>query len=299
MTTQTLSSTPSLVAGNPGTRKARPAHGFRPGKLVRNLVVIILSVVWLIPTYLLIVNAITPSGNYTGAPLWLPTQGFGLFQNILDGLNGGSFVASAFSSLLYAVVGAGVAVLFATAAAYAIVIMPVKRKMLWFWLIYAGTLLPLQVFAIPLFFAASYTNLYDTHLGLIIVYVAICIPFAFFVIRNFLTTIAPEITEAARLDGASWLRMFLQIHVPLARSAMAAGFVFQFIFIWNELFFGITLSISPGVQPVMAALAGLQGVYATVSEPAILATALAVSIPTVAMFFGFQRFFVSGLSSNL
>jgi multiple sugar transport system permease protein len=80
---------------------------------------------------------------------------------------------------------------------------------------------------------------------------------------------------------------------------MAAGFVFQFIYIWNELFFGITLSVSPDVQPVMAALAGLQGTYSTVGEPAILAAALVVSIPTVAMFFGFQRFFVSGLSTNL
>ena len=273
--------------------------GFSFGRLVRNVVVIALAVIWLIPTYLLVVNAITPSLKYNGAPVWLPNRGFGLFDNIVAGLQGSGLYAGALNSLIYAVVGAGLAVLFATAAAYAVVVLPMKRKMVWFWLIYAGTLLPLQVFAVPLFLGEAYTNLYDTQPGLIIVYVALCIPFAFFVVRNFLTTLPPEITEAARLDGAGRFRLFWRIHVPLARPAMAAGFVFQFIYIWNELFFGITLSISPTVQPVMAGLAGLQGQSSLVSEPVILATALLVSIPTVAVFFGFQRFFVSGLSTNI
>lgn len=270
----------------------------RPALALRAVVVTAISVLWLVPTYLLVVNAFVPESSYKAQPAWLP-QGFGFFGNLASALAAGAFGPGALNSLLYAVVGSGLAVLIAMAAAYAVVVTPVKHKMLWFWVIYAGTLLPLQVFALPLFYATSFTNLYDTHPALIIVYVALCIPFAFFVIRNFLTTLPPEIAEAARLDGAGWLRMFWNIHVPLARSAMAAGFVFQFIYIWNELFFGITLSVSPDVQPVMAALAGLQGTYSTVGEPAILAAALVVSIPTVAMFFGFQRFFVSGLSTNL
>lgn len=269
-----------------------------PGQVARNIAVTLLAIIWLIPTWLLVVNGITPNSTYEGSPNWFPS-GFGFIENIGVAIGEGPFVQAALNSLLYALVGAGLAVLIATAAGFAVVVMPSKRKNLWFWLIYAGTLLPLQVFALPLFFAASFTDLYDTHAGLIVVYVALCIPFGFFVVRNFLTTLPPEISEAARLDGAGWVTLFTRIHMPLAKSAMAAGFIFQFIFIWNELFFGITLSISKEVQPVMAALAGLQSISSTVGPPATLAMALLVSLPTVAIFFGFQRFFVSGLSTTV
>jgi ABC-type glycerol-3-phosphate transport system permease component len=265
---------------------------------VRNVIVIALAAIWLLPTYLLVVNATVANDEYSGKAEWIPTS-FGLFDNIKTGWEAAEFGLTARNSLVYAVVCAAVAVFIATLAGFALVMMPVKRKALWFWVIYAGTLLPLQVFARPLFIAASDTNLYDTQLGLSIVYVAICIPFAMFVVRNYLTTIPPEIAESARLDGAGWLRLFWSMHVPLARPAMAAAFIFQFVFIWNELFFGITLSLSPEVQPVMAALAGLQGNYSNVGAPAVLASALLVSIPTVALFFGFQRLFVTSLKANV
>ncbi|MEV7626934.1 carbohydrate ABC transporter permease [Actinoplanes sp. NPDC089786] len=269
-----------------------------PGRVVRNVVVVALGLIWLLPTYLLIVNAAVSNDSYSGTARWFPGS-FALWDNIEAGWQAADFTDAARNSLLYATVCAAAAVLIATLAAFALVVMPVRRKALWFWLIYAGTLLPLQVFARPLFLAASTTNLYDTPWGLGIVYVAICIPFAMFVVRNYLTTLPLEVTESARIDGAGWLRLFWSIHVPLSRSAMAAAFVFQFVYIWNELFFGITLSLSPEVQPVMAALAGLQGNFSAVGQPAVLAAALVVSLPTVALFFGFQRFFVTSLKSNI
>ena len=268
------------------------------GRVVRNVVVVGLALIWLLPTYLLIANATVSNDTYSGTAKWFPDS-FALWTNIKAGWQAADFTDAARNSLLYALVCAAVAVLIATLAAFALVVMPVKHKALWFWLIYSGTLLPLQVFARPLFLAASDTNLYDTQLGLSIVYVAICIPFAMFVVRNYLTTLPPEVTESARIDGAGWFRLFWSIHVPLARSAMAAAFVFQFVYIWNELFFGITLSLSPSVQPVMAALASLQGNFSAVGQPAVLAAALVVSLPTVALFFGFQRFFVTSLKSNI
>lgn len=268
------------------------------GGTLSKALVILVSVAWLVPVYLLVVNAFTDGAEYDGTPRLLPGK-FGFIANLKQAWRGGDFALTTRNSLLYATVCAAVAVLIATLAAYAIVALRLRRPALWFWLIYAGALLPLQVFARPIFLGEAKANLYDTRLGLSIVYIALCIPFALFVVRNVLTTIPPEIAEAARLDGASWMRMFLHIHLPLARPAMAAAFAFQFIFLWNELFFGITLSISPSVQPVMASLAGLQGNYSEVGQPGLLAIALVLSLPTIALFVGFQRFFVSGLKTNL
>jgi multiple sugar transport system permease protein len=265
--------------------------------VIRRVVVVLLALVWLIPTYLLVVNAMTSVEEYGGSPRWVPNS-FALFTNMSEAWSAADFGHAALNSLLYALVCALVAVFAATSAAFAVVVMPVRRPALWFWLIYSGTLLPLQVFVRPLFTAAADTGLYDTWLGLAIVYVAICVPFAFFVVRNFLTTLPIEVTEAARIDGASWWRIFRSIHLPLSRSAMGAAFVFQFVWVWNELFFGISLSFSPEVRPVMSALAGLQGNYASVGPPVVLAGALLVSLPTIVLFLAFQRLFVSSLRTN-
>lgn len=265
------------------------------GTAVRNTVLVLVSLLWAVPTWLLVVNALVPAADYSGSPHWLPHGGFGLFDNMSQAWTRARLGPAMGNSLLYAVTSSAAAIVVATTAAFATVIMPVKRKTLWFWLIYSGTLLPLQVFLRPLFLAYARTGLYDAQIGLFLVYVAVAIPFAYFIMRNFAQTLPGEVIEAARLDGASWWRVFWQIHVPLSRSAMVAAFVFQFVAVWNDLLFGITLSTSRNIRPVMAALAELQGNYSNVGPPVVLGGALLVSLPTVVLFFSAQRFFVSSL----
>src|SRR5699024_2044348 len=202
------------------------------------------------------------------------------------------------NSALYAVVGGLAAVVFAALASFAVVVMPVKRPALWFWLIYTGTLLPLQIFLPPLFKAYNRIAIYDTQFGMLVIYMAICIPFAHFLIRNYLMTVPEEIAEAAQLDGASWARLFFQIHLPLLKASLLAAFVFQFTWIWNDLLFGITLSTSPEIRPVQAALAQLTGGIYSVGPPVALANALIVSIPTLVLFLSAQRFFASSLTMS-
>ncbi|MET9496913.1 carbohydrate ABC transporter permease [Streptomyces sp. NPDC006552] len=264
------------------------------GRVLRNATLVTLALLWLIPTWLLVVNALVPAASYSGSPHWLP-QGFGLFDNMSQAWEKADLGPAFGNSLLYSVVSAVAAAVLAGFAAFATVIMPVRHRAWWFWLIYCGTLLPLQVFIRPLFLSYAHTSLYDTQLGLVLIYTAIAVPFAFFVMRNYALTLPREVVEAARMDGASWWRVFWQIHVPLTRSAMIAVFVFQFVAVWNDLMFGITMVTSRNIRPVMAALADLQGNYSNVGPPIVLAGALLVSLPTVVLFFCAQRFFVSSL----
>lgn len=263
-------------------------------RIVRNIVVTAFALLWLTPVYLLIVNAITPTASYGGEPQWYP-HGFALFDNIAtawaqSGLGGGMI-----NSLIYATASAALAVVAAALAAFAVVMMPLRWPTLWFWFIYLGTLLPLQIFLAPLFRGYVGTQLYDTTLGMILVYSAICVPFAFFVVRNTLTTLPPEVSEAAKLDGAGWGRLFFQIHLPLARSSLFAAFIFQFTWVWNDLLFGITLTTSPDRRPVMAAMAEINSGFVGLGPPVVLTAALLVSLPTVVLFLACQRFFVSSL----
>lgn len=258
-------------------------------------VLAVVSLVWLIPSWLLVVNAFTPSAEYSGTPAWWPTS-LALFDNIRTAFENANVGQGMLNSLLYAVVGAGAAVLIAAFASFAVTIMPVRRPTLWFWLIYIGTILPLQAFLSPLFTGYAAASLFDTQYGMLLVYVALTIPFAFFVVRGHMTGLPTEVREAAALDGASWVRMFFQVHLPLSTSALLAAFVFQFTWIWNDLLFGLTLSSSANIRPVMATLADLTGSYSTYGPPVALAGALVASLPTIIVFFSFQRFFARGLN---
>ncbi|BCJ36302.1 permease [Actinocatenispora thailandica] len=263
-------------------------------RIVRNVLVVLVSVLWLVPTWLVVVNAFTPAEQYTGSPRWWFASG-DILGNIQTAFSTAGVGRGMVNTLIYAALGAAIAVLISALAGFAVTVMPVKRPAIWFWGIYIGTVLPLQTFLSPLFTGYAKTGLYDTQYGMLLIYVAMTIPFAFFVNRNFLMTVPREIAEAAQLDGANWLRMFVRVHLPLARSALLATFVFQFTWIWNDLLFGITLSLSPNVRPVTATLADLSGSYGTAGPPVILAGALVASIPTVLLFFVFQRFFVNSL----
>ncbi len=266
-------------------------------RILRNTFLIVLAVLWLVPVYLMIVNAITPVGNYEGEPRWLP-NGFGLWENIVSAWEQSALGLGLINSLMFATASALVAVFAAALAGFAVVVMPMRRPTLWFWVIYLGTLLPLQIFLAPLFKAYVDTALYDTPLGMILIYSGICIPFAFFIVRNYLTTLPPEVAEAAKLDGAGWTRLFFQIHLPLIRSSLFAAFIFQFTWVWNDLLFGITLTTSPDRRPVMAALAEINGGFVNVGPPVVLAAALVASLPTVVLFLACQRFFVSSLRAS-
>jgi multiple sugar transport system permease protein len=204
--------------------------------------------------------------------------------------------ASVASTLLYAVVGAAAAVLIAALGAFAISVLRVRHGFAWFMFLYAGTIFPFQMFLAPLFNAYSRGGLYDTRVGLLLLYIAIAIPFAVFVLRNHFSGIPGELSEAAQLDGATSWGVFSRIYLPLSTNALAAVFVFQFTWIWNDLLFGLTLSRSAEVRPIMTALAGLQGQYGSTSIPVVLAGALVVSIPTLVLFLVLQRLFVQALA---
>ncbi|MFD9858443.1 carbohydrate ABC transporter permease [Streptomyces alboflavus] len=267
------------------------------GRVVRHVFVTGCVVLWLFPLYLLVVNALTPAAEYEGRPDWT-FQGFDFVDNARTAWTEAGIGDSFQASLLYSVVCGLLAVLVAAMAAFAVVVLPIPRPAFWFWLIYSGTLFPLQIFLAPLFGLYADANLYDTRLGLMLVYVAWAIPFAFFLIRNQMTTVPPELTEAALIDGASFGRIFWQIHVPLMRAGLGAAFIFQFTAVWNDLLLGITLSRSADVQPVMAALTTLNNAYSSAGPPVILAGALIVSAPTLLLFLVFRGLFLRGITAS-
>ena len=192
---------------------------------------------WLLPLVLLAMNAMkTPEEFLLTTGLEPPTT-FNLFDNIArawaKGLSSGMV-----NSLIYGAVGSVGAVIIAALAAYGIVRLRIPRGLFWFLVIYSGTVFPFQMYLIPLFNLYLDTGMYDTRLGMIAFYIAICIPFCTFVMRGFFLTVPWQIQEAAAIDGASSWRTFWSIMMPLAKAPIILLVLIQFTWIWNDLLFG-------------------------------------------------------------
>jgi multiple sugar transport system permease protein len=267
----------------------------RTARAARITVLAVLGLIWLLPVYLLLVNAAKSPATFTTKESWLPTD-FSLFANIAEALRLSGLAESAASTLLYAVVSPAIAVLVGAAAGFAIVALRLKHGFAWFVAIFGGTVFPLQMILLPLFDAYSRTGLFDTRTGMVIVYTAISVPFAAFVMRNFFSGIANSVFEAAVIDGASTWRIFARVYLPMASSALVAIFILQATFIWNDLLLGLVLSQSDTVRPIVTSLAGMQSTYGGAQMSTVLAGGLLVSLPTVILFLFTQKFFARGLA---
>ncbi|RSN61722.1 carbohydrate ABC transporter permease [Actinomadura sp. WAC 06369] len=264
---------------------------------VRRVILVVLGLAWLFPTYLVVANAVRPAEDYDASDAVSPPASIGLFDNIAAAWERTDVGATLLSTLMYSIVSPAIAVLLGALAGYAIVVLRLRHGFLWFVVIFAGTVVPFQMLLIPLFVGYSRVSMYDSQLGLVIVYTAISVPLAALVMRNFFGGVAVSIFEAARLDGASTFRIFWRIYLPLSSAALAAVFILEFTYVWNDLLFGLTLSQSETVRPVWAELSALTtDVYAGTPVPIALAAGLVVSLPTVVLFLATQRLFTRGLT---
>ena len=255
----------------------------------------IIVAAWLYPVFFLMVNANKTASEYSQGSKTEIIWGTSIFENAIKAWNKG-IGDGVFNSLLYGFVGSGIAVFVAFIAAFGIVRLKMKNGLLWFLLIYSGTVFPFQMYLLPLFEAYVAVGIYNTKFGLILVYVGLCIPFSTFVLRGFFLTVPWEIQEAAKIEGATNFQILYKIMMPLAKVPILLVFLIQFTWIWNDLLFGMVLSRSVGVRPITTALVGMQNLYAQMDGPTILTATLMASIPTLLIFLLLQKHFIRGLT---
>lgn len=281
------------MAASSSPARRRPVT---PGVVVRQVVLAVMGLIWLVPVYLLLANASKRPEVFGEYSVWQPGDLGGLFSNMADAWGRGRLSLGIWSTALYAVTGPALAVIVGAAAGFSIVALRLRRGFFWFVLIFASTIFPLQMILMPLFIGYAQTGIYNTRTGMILVYTVIAVPFSAFVMRNFFSGIAHQVFEAAVMDGASAWRIFWRIYLPMSAPALVAIFILQATFIWNDLLLGLTLSQSETVRPVIAALSALQSTYGGSAMSTVLAGGLLVSLPTVVLFLATQRAFTRGLS---
>ena len=258
--------------------------------------IIAVTLVYLTPFYYLVVTVFKTAPEYAQkGVLELPASLAPFIDNVAQAWNIAHLGAAGLDSLSYATFGAAIAIAFAAAAAYGMTRLNLIGANGWFMLVFTGTLFPFQMYLVPLLFGYQRLGIVNTWFGMLLVYVAICIPFPLLVLRNSFSGISKEIDEAARIEGASEWRVFISMIVPNAIGPLIALFLLQFTFIWNDLLFSSILANGIEVRSIMVALQSLQGTYSTLGPNVVITAALVSSLPTVVLFVILRKYFMAGL----
>ena len=179
-------------------------------------------------------------------------------------------------------------------AAYAIVYFRFPLRMTCFWLIFITLMLPVEVRIQPTYQVVADLHLLDSYAGLIIPLIASAT--ATFLFRQFFLTVPAELAEAARIDGAGPLRFFWHILLPLSRNSIAALFVIQFIYGWNQYLWPLMVTTKQSYYTVVMSISRMvNAVDVAPSWNLIMATAMLAMIPPVIVVLAMQRWFVKGL----
>ena len=195
------------------------------------------------------------------------------------------------------VMAAGVAVgkiAISIISAFAIVYFRFPLRNFFFWMIFVTLMLPIEVRIIPTFKVASDLHLLDSYPGLILPLIASAT--ATFLFRQFFLTIPDELAEAARIDGASPMRFFWDVVLPLSKTNMAALFVILFILGWNQYLWPLLIT---GREDMYTVVIGIKrmiaGGDATTEWNIIMATAMLALLPPALVVILMQKWFVKGL----
>ena len=179
--------------------------------------------------------------------------------------------------------------------AYAIVRMKIRgRNLVGVWLILAY-MLPEFLFVIPMFSLYQWTGLYDTHVGLALMYQVHVLPLSIWLLSSFFREINPAIDEAARIEGASNWQILTRIYVPCTLPGMAATAVLNAIWIWNELAIALGPDILQGPRRSRLAMTSFRG-YAALDWGAMTAASIVAIVPMLLFAVAAQKHIVKGLS---
>lgn len=179
-------------------------------------------------------------------------------------------------------------------SAFAVVYFRFPGRMLFFWMIFVTLMLPVEVRIAPTFKVVADLGLLNSYAGLTLPLIASAT--ATFLFRQFYLTIPDELVEAARIDGAGPMRFFKDVLLPLSKTSIAALFVIQFIYGWNQYLWPLIITTNENMYPIVIGIKRLiSGGDSVTQWNIVMATALLAMIPPALVVMLMQKWFVKGL----
>lgn len=264
-------------------------------KSVVNVVLIVVAVFWLVPSFGLLLTSLRSSADNQASGWWnvltAPAQiTLDNYQNLLANP---TIMGSFWNTIVIALPSTLSVVLIGALAAYAFAFLEFKGRD---WLLIAVIILlavPIQVALIPLARLFGTLGIFGSVLGVILFHVAFGLPFAIFLLRNFFSQFPAELLEAARVDGASDWNIFIRMVLPLGLPAIASLAIFQFLWTWNDMLVALIFTNAQSM-PITVAIQTQLRQYGSNLDVLSAGAFLSMVVPLI-VFFAFQRYFVQAL----
>jgi alpha-glucoside transport system permease protein len=284
--------TGSIHRGLPARIAARTGGG------VLRIFLIVVAVVWLVPTFGLLVESFRDPGQYANGGWWQAiTHPAQLTVSNYSALLKDSSITSALLNTVYITVPATVLViLIGAAAGYAFAWIDFPGRDLLFLVVVGLLVIPIQIALIPVSKLYTTLGISGSLLSVILFHVGFGLPFAIFLLRNYFAGIPRDLLEAARMDGASEVRIFFRIVLPLGLPAVASLAIFEFLWVWNDLLVALVFA-NQSSQPITVALIDQTRQFGSSIDLLAPGAFLSLVIPLV-VFLAFQRFFVQGVMAG-
>lgn len=275
--------------GRTGTPK------FQPSRIAALLILVVLAAAWLLPFLWAVLTSFKSETDAAAFPVTIfPAGGFTL-DAYASVLNGGTIPLWTWNSLLTSTVITVVAVVFSALAGYALSRIDFRGRKLLMGAIVASIIIPPQILIVPLFYQMLSFNLVDTLWAVILP--QIVQPAMVFILKAFFDQIPIELEDAARVDGAGRVRVFLQIVMPLSRPILSAVAIFVFIGAWNNFLWPFIATNDATLMTLPVGLQTVKNAYG-IQYAQNMASAVLAALPLILVFLFFQRQIIKGISTT-
>jgi ABC-type glycerol-3-phosphate transport system permease component len=281
----------------PGEQVELRRHDVRrsSGPVVRHLVLVVMAALTLFPVLLIVSTALKTPQDVRSDP-------FGLFssfslENLRSAWTVGRFSSYLLDSLLLTVPSTVVVIVISTMAGYAFARLPFPGRTAVFYVVVLGLLVPFFTYMIPLYFQLRSMGLLDSLVGANLVLISTNLSFGTFFMRAFFSDLPEELEQAARIDGASESRIFVQVMMPLVSSGAVALAVFTFLSNWNNFLVPLLYLPSGKYRPLTAGLYNFTGGRSMDIGPLAAGTLITI-VPVIVIFVVLQRQVTQGFMSG-
>jgi alpha-glucoside transport system permease protein len=264
-----------------------------------HVVIIIICLLWMTPSFGLLVSSFRPSTAIASSGWWTAFQTPFQFtlQNYGDVLTQNGMLRSFFNSLIISVPGTVIPILVAGFAAFAFAWMKFRGRDVLFMIVVGLLVVPIQMTLIPVLRLLADVHLVGTFPGIWLAHTAYGLPFAVFLLRNFFAQLPKELLESAYLDGASHMRVFFRLILPLSVPALASLAIFQFLWVWNDLLVALVYLQDPSKSPMTVTINNLVSSYGSSWQLLTAAAFISMILPLI-IFIALQRYFVEGITAG-
>lgn len=284
--------------------RGRPAFGPRAARLGLYAFLVVSAVFFLLPLLLVIMNSLKPmeeirQGNLLALPInpnfdaWVSA-----WQSACTGLECAGIRPGLWNSIKITIPSVMISTLAGALNGYALAQWKSRHANIIMLLVTVGLFVPYQAMLYPTVKILSNVGLFRTYLGIVFVHVIYGLPYTTLLFRNFYVGIPDEISRAARMEGASFLRTFWSIILPISTNILVVVAILQFTGIWNDYLLGLIFAGNDNL-PMTVQLTNIVSNARGAASPNVnMAAALITAIPTLLVYFLSGRYFVRGIAAG-